>query len=139
MNRVRFPLFFLTIFLGSFLFVGVGHASAANYYVKNGGDDNAAGTSDATAWAHSPGMAGWTGTATLKSGDTVYFNSGDTWTGADPLLNATAGVTYDGSTYGNGTRATLQATSRVNGYGVVQIYVSNVVFKGFKIDSNKLL
>jgi hypothetical protein len=48
------------------------------------------------------------------------------------------GVTYDGSTYGSGTRATLKATSRVGGYGVVQIYVSNVTFQGFKIHSNYL-
>ena len=105
----------------------------ATYYVKNGGNDSLAGTSDATAWATIAKVQ-----STVRSGDTVYFRSQDTWTGADPLLNAVTGVTYDGSTYGSGTRATLRATSRVRGYGVVQIYVSNVTFKGFKVDSNYL-
>lgn len=42
------------------------NAWAATYYVKTGGDDTAAGTSDGTAWAHCPGMAAWTGSATFS-------------------------------------------------------------------------
>lgn len=106
---------------------------ATDYYVKTGGNDNLDGLSDGTAWATIAKV-----TATATNGDTVYFRSQDTWTGQNTLLNAVAGVTYDGATYGSGTRATLQATSRTASYGIVQIYVSNVTFKGFKVDGNGL-
>ena len=120
-------LFFLCLFLAS-------PAWAATYYVKNGGNDNLDGLSDATAWATIAKVQ-----AKVTNGDTVYFRSQDTWEGANSLLNCTSGVTYDGSTYGSGLRATLRATSRVNNsYGIVQLYNSGVTFRGFKVDSNKL-
>lgn len=107
----------------------------ATYYVKAGGNDNLDGLSDATAWATISKVK-----AKVVSGDTVYFRSQDTWTSATPpVLTATAGVTYDGSTYGSGTRAKLQATGGQPGNvidGVVKIYVSNVTFQGFEIDGN---
>ena len=52
-------------------------AWAATYYVKNGGNDSLNGLSDSTAWATIAKV-----TATVRSGDTVYFRSQDTWTGA---------------------------------------------------------
>jgi hypothetical protein len=106
----------------------------ATYYVKIGGNDSLAGTSDGTAWATISKVM-----ATAVSGDTVYFRSQDTWTGTPPLLTAAAGVTYDGSTYGSGTRATFQATADENqstNPGMVVISVSNVTFQGFKVDGN---
>jgi hypothetical protein len=74
---------------------------AKNYYVQNGGNDNSAGTAIAP-WAHCPGMDGWTGSATLSAGDTVYFNNSDTWSwnGFGPggrILLVEAGVTYIGN------------------------------------------
>jgi len=110
----------------------------STYYVKSGGDDNAAGTSDETAWAHCPGLSGWTGSATLSNGDTVYFRSQDTWTSSnDSVLDIdTAGVTYDGSTWGSGTRATLQITAGGALNGVVKINASNTSFSSFDIDMN---
>lgn len=52
----------------------------AVYYVKNGGDDNADGLSDDTAWAHHPWMVGWAGgSVTLSPGDTVFLKRGDSW------------------------------------------------------------
>ena len=62
MKRFLFTILFLLI---------AGQSLAATYYVKTGGDDTAAGTSDGTAWAHCPGMAAWSGSATLSSGDVV--------------------------------------------------------------------
>jgi hypothetical protein len=73
------------------------------------------------------------------SGDTVYFRSQDTWSSPLPVLEAVAGVTYDGSTYGSGTRATLRATGGYkypNG-SAVNIYKSNVTVRGFDVDVNK--
>jgi hypothetical protein len=113
-------------------------AWSATYYVKTGGNDEAAGTSDELAWATIAKVE-----ATATSGDTVYFRSQDTWTSATtPTLAATPGVTYDGSTYGSGTRATITTTYSgapgpgVLNYCIVQIEVSNVTFKGFNVDVN---
>lgn len=125
-------LFFLALLF--FAIFGVStSANAATYYVKNGGNDSLSGLDDANAWETIAKVE-----ATVTSGDTVYFRSQDTWIGTDPLLDCMEGVIYDGATYGSGTRATLQATSRVAGYGVVQIYTSNVIFRGFLVDSNEL-
>ena len=108
-------------------------AWSATYYVKTGGDDGAAGTSDETAWATTSKVQ-----STVTADDTVYFRSQDTWSssGTPLVLNATAGVTYDGSTYGSGTRAKFVGTADANSgvYEVVRIFASNVIFKGFEID-----
>lgn len=61
-----------------FLFISLA-CQAETYYVKNGGSDVAAGTSDATAWAYCPGMTSWAGSATLSAGDSILFKRGDTW------------------------------------------------------------
>jgi hypothetical protein len=107
-------------------------ASGNIYFVRNGGDDNADGLSDATAWATISKVA-----STVQNGDIVYFRSQDTWTDATPpVFTATPGVTYDGATYGSGTRATLQATGGNTAGGVVEISASNVVFRGFDVDAN---
>lgn len=115
---------------------------AATYYVKTGGNDSAAGTSDGTAWAHSPEMADWTGSVTLSSGDTVYFRSQDSWTdtiNANVLDMQTAGVIYDGSTYGSGTKAKLYGSNAGSAqhYGVLDIGASNTTFQGFEVDANE--
>jgi hypothetical protein len=80
-------------------------------------------------------MNGWTGTATLSSGDVVFFRSQDTWTGAAPVLTLTNGITYDGTTYGSGTRATLEATSGdgSGSTGVVAGPASSVNIQGFNV------
>jgi hypothetical protein len=91
--------------------------AAATYYVANApfGDDSHPGT-ESEPWEHCPGMPGWTGSATLEPGDTVYFDSGGTWETASgsALLQVVGGVTYDGSTWGSGTRATFRATGNLS-------------------------
>lgn len=138
MKRILFTILFLMLIAGQSL--------AATYYVKTGGDDTAAGTSDETAWAHCPGMYGWTGTATLASGDTVYLNNQHTWSGLAPVLSASAGVTYDGTSYGSGSgsRAIITPTGyQVDGYqpssrGIVHIIQSNVVFRGIEVNGGAI-
>lgn len=128
-NRGIFFLFFLIFFSACFA-GGVCESLAATYYVKNGGNDKLAGTSDATAWATIAKVQ-----ATVSSGDTVYFRSQDTWAGQATLLTTKAGVTYDGASYGLGTRATLRATSIKDvTQAVIRIGASNVSVKGFEID-----
>jgi hypothetical protein len=121
-----FPLLFIIFFACPVL--------GATYYVKSGGDDTLDGLSDATAWATISKVR-----TKVASGDTVYFRSQDTWTSPSlPVLAAKPGVTYDGSTYGSGTRATLIATRGYTGIidAVINIFTSNVTFKGFEVDGN---
>lgn len=59
MKRILLTILFLLVLLIAC------NGWAATYYVKTGGDETAAGTSDGTAWAHCPGMAAWAGSATL--------------------------------------------------------------------------
>jgi len=107
----------------------------ATYYVKSGGNDSLAGTSDATAWASVDKVE-----ATVTSGDTVYFRSQDTWSGTTgsylAVLECTAGVTYIGDTYGTGVRATIQVTSGL--WPVINIDQSTVTLQGFCINENGL-
>lgn len=129
--RPLLAVFFVFTFFATPIF-------AATYYVSTIGDDRNSGTDPSTPWKHCPGMAGWSGSAALHSGDTVYFRSQDTWTDSNSwaIINAVAGVTYDGGTYGSGTRAILKKLSGGGKNCVVQIIESNVVFKSFEIDAN---
>lgn len=115
------------------------HAPAHTYYVKNGGNDNAAGTSDATAWAHCPGMVGWggPGSVTLVGTDLVLFRSQDTWqvSSGNWLLLVTEGVSYDGTTYGSGTRAKFEQTGNI-GESIIAIYRNNISIDGIETDGN---
>ena len=113
---------------------------SATYYVDNtaGSDSNPGTTSQP--WQRCPGMSGWSGSATLAAGDTVYFDRADTWTASSgaALLSATGGVLYDGETWGSGTgKATLQATGTFS-QAVALISADHAsyetVIKGFEID-----
>lgn len=132
----RFKLF-LFVFLVAF---GV-NAHAATYYVdQTGGNDGNAGTGTAAPWKNCPGMSSYGGSGSLKPGDIVYFDRGDTWlvSGAQGLY-LVGGVTYIGDSWGSGTRATIKANGDCDA-GVVRFRdhaTSATVFKGFNVDANK--
>ncbi len=114
---------------------------AATYYVSstNGSDRNPG--SQFAPWARCPGMAGWSGSAKLRAGDTVYFNSAGTWSASSgrALLFVVGGVTYDGSTWGNGQRATLLAKGNFSHsvLGVMDDHPTiETTIKGFHININ---
>jgi hypothetical protein len=112
----------------------------SSYYVSNGGSDSAAGTQSAP-WARCPGMSGWNGSKTLNPGDIVYFDSAGTWGGGSGmgLLIPAGGVTYDGSSWGTGTRANLKPTNHLS-RGVVLFLeddpVNPTVIRGFEVDAS---
>src|SRR5215813_6869399 len=112
----------------------------ATYYVdQTAGNDANNGTSPTTAWKNAPGMAEYTGSGTLKPGDTVYFDRGDTWlvNGARGLW-LIGGVTYIGDTWGTGTRATIRSAVS-NDAGVVSFRddaTQLTIFQGFEVDAN---
>jgi hypothetical protein len=127
------PLLFISIIL-----------SATKYYVKTGGSDASAGTSDATAWAHHPWMSTWTGAVTLVAGDTVYMNRGNTWTkttGASAYLTVGQnGTTTDyivTTAYGSGAKpiiyiSTALAYPVIDALGKSYIKFDNLEIKHYQ-------
>jgi hypothetical protein len=117
-------------------------ARAADYYVNNAdasASDAGPGT-ETRPWANCPGMPGWSGTAVLQPGDRVYFHSAAQWTasGGPSLLVVEGGVTYDGSSWGDGTRALLRAEGQLD-RPVIVIMADHAdqatVVRGFEVDA----
>jgi hypothetical protein len=132
-----------TLFLAAVLSLYGINAPAATYYVdQTAGSDSSTGQSPSSPWKNSPGMAAYTGKGALVAGDTVYFDSGDTWilsTGTQGLY-VKAGVKYVGNSWGSGTRAILRAGARLEA-GLVRIFEDNATFetevRGFDLDGNE--
>jgi len=118
--------------------------SATNYYVKNGGNDLALGTSDASAWAHHPWMTTWTGRTTLVAGDNVFMKRGDIWSIAAPSApfitvaqNGVSGNPITTTWYGaSGNKPLIQITGDyaypvIKGFGKSFITFDNLEIKHF--------
>jgi len=130
----------LSTIAGVLLTLAAATTEAATYYVdQTAGSDSNSGTSAGSPWKNSPGMAAYAGSGTLRPGDTVYFDSADTWllTGGQGLW-VVGGVTYLGDSWGTGVRATLRANANLDA-GVVR-FRDNATFptivKGFDVDAN---
>ncbi|MFA5132960.1 MAG: right-handed parallel beta-helix repeat-containing protein [Candidatus Paceibacterota bacterium] len=105
--------------------------SANHYFDATDGNDSTGDGSSGSPWQTLAKA-----NTECTSGDVCYFASEETWTGSSSMISCASGVTYDGSTWGTGTRATLQASTDSSGWSMVDIYQSNVVFQGFKVDGN---
>jgi hypothetical protein len=85
-------------------------------------------------------MTGWSGSAALVAGDTVYFNSAETWeeSAGPAVLQVTGGVVYDGATWGTGTRAIFRAKADLN-RSVIAMLKDHpsipTVVRGFEVDA----
>lgn len=81
-------------------------ASATNYYVKNGGNDALAGTSDANAWETITKVNAVWNAGTFAPGDSILFNRGDEWTGVTLTVkeSGTSGHPIVVSAYGSGAK-----------------------------------
>jgi hypothetical protein len=118
------------------------HARAAQYYVDNSaaGASNTNPGTETQPWTHCPGMPGWNGTLSLQPGDVVYFANDGTWEAADgnAVLQIAGGVTYDGSTWGSGTRAVLTATNAL-GRSVINFMhddpAAPTIVRGFEVNA----
>ncbi|MGI6337899.1 MAG: PKD domain-containing protein [Bacteroidales bacterium] len=82
------------------------------YYVKNGGNDNMDGKSDATAWA----TIAKVNAVSLSPGDTVLFRRGDTWREQTSLIpqsgNSSGHIVY--GAYGSGNKPRILGSKREN-------------------------
>lgn len=134
------PKSILFLFFGCCLWAN--SASGTTYYVSVDGSDSNTGMSETDAWRYCPGVPGWSGSATLQPGDFVYFRNSDTWNapgGSNAVLQVTGGVTYDGSSWGDGTRAILRPLGELN-RSVVNFMDDHptepTIVTGFDLDSN---
>ena len=106
------------------------------YYCAQSGSDLNPGTI-ALPWLHCPGMVDWSGPSDcfdeatfdedvidlvpLSVGDIVSFKNEDTWTKSGisaPFIVGTAGVVYEGTSWGIGNRAIFNITGIDDGNGV---------------------
>jgi hypothetical protein len=111
------------------------------YYIdQSTGSDANKGTTPAMAWKNCPGMEIYSGSGILQPGDTVYFDSADTWTVTGTQgIYLVGGVTYIGDSWGFGIRAEIRAGSDLAA-GVVRFRdhpTILTVFKGFNVDANR--
>ena len=99
------------IFVGLFFTFSLS-VSATDYYVKNGGNDNASGTSDATAWATIKKVNSFS----FKPGDRILFRCGDTWREQLTLSlksgTASGRITY--TSYSNGPKPLILGSKQEN-------------------------
>lgn len=106
------------VILCLFLLSLVSWAGATDYYIKNDGNDEAAGTSDGAAWKTIAKVNDFAEATGFASGDTINFNRGDTWTSDETLGNDGSSIawgTINGLTiqaYGTGDKPWLNGNTQ---------------------------
>lgn len=98
-------------------------AGATTYYVKTGGNDGLAGTSDATAWATITKVNG----SSFSAGDSILFRRGDTFRGQ--LIVPSSGsagshIVFDA--YGTGAKPKLFGAKDLSATGDWEVHSGNV-------------
>jgi hypothetical protein len=99
-------------------------AGAATYYIKTGGSDVAAGTSDGTAWAT---LAKVQATA-FSAGDSILFRRGDTFRGSlykDAESGSAGNYIYFGA-YGTGAKPLILGSKDLSATGDWEVHSGNV-------------
>jgi len=91
---------------------------STNYYVKTGGSDAAAGTSDATAWATIGKVNTEWAAGTFAPGDSILFNRGDTFSDATlmPDESGTSGSPITISSYGTGDKPLISGWTTISSW-----------------------
>jgi len=124
------------------VFMIVSETYAAVFYADyTTGNDSNTGT-QASPWKYMPGMSGWTGTATLTSGDTVVLKGGVTWkpatTMADLIVIPVSGITIMGgqrlgTPWGTGYPVLDGTGSTTTRKGIYGNGKSNVTIDGIQV------
>ncbi len=130
------------VFLMFVIMMNAGICAGSTYYsdyCDPGADDSGPGTMEQP-WRHCPGMPGWEGTIQLNGGDVVYFCNSSVWevSEGDSGIQITGGVTYDGKSWGSGSRATLRAMDELS-RAVINVMedhpTEETVIRGFEVDA----
>lgn len=79
----------ITLYFTFLLLILVNTVNAQTYYVKNGGNDNANGKSDSTAWATISKVKNFN----FSPGDDVYFKAGNKWEKSTLYVNWSGNAT----------------------------------------------
>lgn len=141
------PSKFLKLLLVALAFFAVSatSASAATYYVRNGGNDSATGTSDATAWASISKVNSFALAQNFHSGDIIQFKRGSVWTlqNDETLGNKEPGLsnpihwgTINGLTiqdYGTGNKPRISGVYKQPIYINSEGSISNLLIKNIDI------
>ena len=91
--------------------------NATDYYVKNGGNDGAAGTSDGTAWATIDKINTVWNAGTFAPGDNIYFNKGNSFTGTIEVKESgSSGNPITIGAYGTGADPIFNGFTTVTGW-----------------------
>jgi len=100
----------------SFVFLALSSiVTATDYYVKNEGNDNANGTSDATAWATIEKVNSIF--SSLKAGDRILFHRGDTFYGTLKITRSgAAGSPITLGAYGTGDKPVITGFSSLTSW-----------------------
>ena len=114
-------------FVGAIVLWIVSPAAAADYYVRNGGNDGSSGLSIPTAWAtlnHAAGL--------VTPGDTVHVQDGN-YQGFDLRRSGTAGspITF----IADGSNVRITADNGVTPDGINVENAAHVVIDGFIVDN----
>ena len=92
-------------------------ASGTDYYVKNGGSDSGAGTSDGTAWETITKVNTEWSNGTFAAGDNIYFNRGDTFSGTIVISESgTSGNPITIGAYGTGDKPILTTLATLSSW-----------------------
>ena len=112
MKKTIFIIFFISV---------TALLSATDYYVKAGGNNSAAGTSDATAW----GTVAKVNSFSFSAGDHCYFRRGDSWIEIlSPSVSGTSSnpITFDA--YGTGVLPIIGGVGEVSGWNTAGNWTS---------------
>ncbi len=110
---------------------------ATNYYVKTGGDDGAAGTSDGTAWATIAKINSVWSAGTFAAGDSILLNRGDTFYGS--IIVSEAGVSGNPITigaYGTGAKPIINCMTTLSSW---TLYSGNIYYASLTPDSRSMM
>ena len=114
----------LFIILFWFICLSIG---ATNYYVKTGGNDASAGTSDGTAWATITKVNTALAAHTIVAGDNVYFNRGNTFSGTITVVySGSVGSPITISAYGTGANPIITGLTTLSSW--TQVGSTNVYY-----------
>jgi parallel beta-helix repeat protein len=114
----------LLIILFWFICLSLG---ATNYYVKTGGNDASAGTSDGTAWATITKVNSFWAAGSFVPGDNIYFNRGNTFSGTITITEAgTLANRITISAYGTGANPIITGLTTLSSW--TQVGSTNVYY-----------